>query len=356
MKSSYDNEIQSAQIYEQNINIDQARDDKVSPLFHLKEKRKSDYSYENETQSAQIYEENTKIDHARNNTVSPGLRLIDLIQKQLWTTVLEVLASKDRDHKQKSFFDRFPITPLHLACSSPKVPVDVIHAIIKQYTNACLTEDEDGNLPIHVACSTPGMDLQVIRTLMIASPKSCLIKENNDGNLPIYLLIEKNGSSDVLSFVSSLISILPASCIYDATKSLVSEIYYDILPEAIIHQILQMYPQVCQIQQNNGDTLLHILCSHKNSTPRIIRMIVNLYPELCAKQDNEGNLPLHLVNSTSYPEEIILILIKGYPHGLFVSNMLGQIPLSAPFIRDPPSKVYTVLKYSDHSDVGHLRK
>jgi len=30
-----------------------------------------------------------------------------------------------------------------------------------------LTEEEDGSLPIHIACSTPGMCLQVIETLMI---------------------------------------------------------------------------------------------------------------------------------------------------------------------------------------------
>ena len=83
------------------------------------------------------------------------------------------------------------MTSLHLACSSPNVPVDRIRAIIKQDTNACLTEIEYGTLPIHVACSTPRMDLQVVRTPMIASSKSYVVKEHIDGNILIYLLIEK---------------------------------------------------------------------------------------------------------------------------------------------------------------------
>jgi len=278
---------------------------------------------------------------------SPQLHLTNLIIKQKWKKVIESLT-----------FEKFlqeTTNHLHLACSMPDVPTYVIHAIIKQYPDACLTEDEDGSLPIHVACSTPGMNLQVIQNLMVASPKSCLIRENNArGGLPMYLLIETNGSTNVEYFVSFLISNLPTSCIYDEMTSLISDVSDKLLPEAIIHKILQIHPQVCRIQHRNGDTLLHIMCSHSDVALENIQTIVNLYPDLCAIQDNEGNLPLHMVNSRSQSEEIIQILLHTYPHGLSTTNVLGQIPLCAPFIRKSSIRVKAMLSYTDDFFLRHI--
>jgi len=299
--------------------------------------------------------ENCRNIERRDITSPPQLHLADLIKEEEWNAVIELLTSNDAADKVKLRSSHHPMTHLHLACSTSKVPVRVIQAIITQYPDACLTEDEDGSLPIHVACSTPDMALEVIETLMITSPKSCLRRENNSGDLPIYLLIENNGSSNIEWFVSHLISSLPASCIYDKETSVINDVCNNILPEAIIHQILEIHPQVCCIPpHNNGDTLLHILCSHNEATPRTIRIIVNLHPGLCAEQDNEGNLPLHVVNSRNQPEEIIRILLNAYPHGIFIRNALGQMPLSAHAIRDSPTKIKAILSYSDFSAVRHL--
>ena len=100
--------------------------------------------------------------------------------------MIESLTSKKSADNVYSVSICHPITYLHITCVTPIVPIHVVKAIIEQYTSACLTEEEDGNLPIHIACSTPGMHIQLIETLMLASPKSCIKRENNYGELPIY--------------------------------------------------------------------------------------------------------------------------------------------------------------------------
>jgi len=290
------------------------------------------------------------------NSVSspPQLHLLDLIRDQRWDAVVKSLVSRNSIDNIDSSSDCNSITYLHVACATPSVPIHVIQAIIRKYPQTCLTEDEDGSLPIHKACSTPGMHLQAIETLMIASPKSCLRRENNEGELPINLLFEKDRSSNFVRLVSHLISRIPASCIYDETTSLIHNICNNILPEGIINQILEMYPQVCRIQHNNGDTLLHILCSHDDAAPRIIRMVIDLQPELCTKQDNEGNIPLHLVSSRNQPEEIIMNLLNAYSQGMCIPNALEQMSLPVRSMRDSPTKVKAMYSDSDRSGLRRM--
>jgi len=84
--------------------------------------------------------------------------------------VVKSLVSRNSIDNIDSFSDCDSITYLHVSCATPSVTIHVMHAIIRKYPQACLTEDVNGSLPNHKACSTPGMHLQAIETLMIASP------------------------------------------------------------------------------------------------------------------------------------------------------------------------------------------
>jgi len=292
----------------------------------MKRKNRSDLtqnSLDNETYERQYHESNT---------------LKGLIQEQKWVAVIKYLSSHN-------FNDNSSITILHVACATPTIPSHVIHAIIQSHPNACLTKDEDDYLPIHVACSTPGVSLLAIEHLMNACPESCLGRYSYsfDGKIPLYLFLENNDSVHIEALVCRLLMRLSASCIYNETTSLIHEVCKCVLPESIIHKIISMYPQVCQIKSKNGDTLLHILCSHSYLTPRTLYTITQHYPEACAKMDNDGNLPLHRVNPGIHPESTIRLLIKEHPRGIYTSNIFGLIPRVTQYI----THIKPILGFSD---------
>jgi len=262
-----------------------------------------------------------------------------LIVQQKWFAVMKYLTSHDSK-------DNNNVTTLHVACATPTVPVHVINAIIQVYPHAYLEEDEDGSLPIHVACSTTGISLLLIQHLMIACPKSCLLRDQTDGELPLYLLLQKNHSLDI-ELVNRLITRLPASCIYNETTSLIHEVCTNTLPEAIINQIIDLHPQVCYLQCNNGDTLLHILCSQSYLTPTTLCMILKHHPDACSVMDHDGNLPLYRVNPGIHYESTIRKLIHEHPKGTLKPSTFSYVPLKMAHVREMSTKTKSIVDYND---------
>jgi len=280
--------------------------------------------------------------------------VIDLIKEHKWRSVMDHLTSSHFLNEVKSCVYNYPITLLHIACTIPSVPVDVIKILIQVYPHACLAEDEDCRLPIHLASTTAGINFKVIRTLMRACPKSCFIADCMDGSLPLYLLLKNNGVGNINLRVKHLISSIPAACVYKEDTSLMHGFSDDMLPDIILNQVLKMYPQVCHIQNENSDTLLHLLCSHKHSTLQTIFDVANMYPEACAKTNSDGSLPLHLVNSEKENEGVIKILLDLHPRSICVSNFAGNVPLMTRNYRESPMKVKAILSYSDQACIRLL--
>jgi len=184
---------------------------------------------------------------------------------------------------------------------------------------------------------------------MIACPQSCFIRDCVEEDLPLYLLLKNNGVDNINLRAKHLISSIPAACVYKEDTSLIHGFCDEILPDIILNQILKMYPQVCHIQNENSDTLLHLLCSHKHSTLRTICDVANIYPEACAKTNSDGSLPLHLVNSEKEYEGVIKFLLDLHPRSIFVSNLSGQVPLMTPNYRESHMKVNAILSHSDQA-------
>jgi len=279
-------------------------------------------------------------------------RVINLIKEDKWQVVMHHLTSSYFLSEVKSCVYNYPMTLLHIACTIPSVPVDVIQRLIKVYPHACLAEDEDCRLPIHMASTTAGIKFQVIHALMVACPQSCFVRDCTDEDLPFYLLLKNNGTGNIN--LHDLISSIPSACVYRENTSLIHGFCNEILPDIIVNKVLQMYPQVCHIQNENSDTLLHLLCSHKHSTLQTIFDVANMYPEACAKTNSDGNLPLHLVNSEKEHVGVIKLLLDLNPRSIFVSNLSGQVPLMTPNYRESPMKVKAVLSYSDQACIQLL--
>ena len=289
------------------------------------------------------------------NTIPNQQNVTDLIREHKWQELIDHLTSETE--MEPCVYTRVytqSITPLHIACSIPSVPTRVIKTLIKSYRHACLVEDEDGRLPIHLASTTPGISLQVIHTLMVTSPQSCFIKDFIYGDIPIYLVLKHNGSTDINHRLKQLISSIPSSCIYNESTSLIHIFCDKLLPDIVIVEVIKTFPQVLRIQNENGDTILHLLCSHKHSMAQTVLHAANLYPKACSLKNSDGNLPLHLAISRQDNDKIIKRLLDLYPRGVLISNFFGETPLFTRHFMESPMKVKALLSYSEHADVLSL--
>ncbi len=273
----------------------------------------------------------------------------NLIKARRWAKLRSLLLLK-------TFHDELNLTPvdtsctfLHVACDAPSVPLDIVVSLLEVNQGAAKVEDEDGNLPIHIVCALAPTRPDLIHLLINAYPESSFLPSRDEQELPLNLLVNHCIENKGLKSCVELISSLPPTLIYNSKVSVLHQVSNDLLPEPICHQIIDLYPTICNIR-NNGNTLLHTMCSHKNSTSSLIQKIINVCPSNCAIQDDNGNLPLHLVNSQHQPLEILSMLMRCYPHALVVQNNSGQIPLVSPFIRSSSSKVKELLGFCTSTD------
>ena len=100
--------------------------------------------------------------------------LINNLYDERWHAVNSILCSQeflDEIKSQKNDSPDDQSTPLHIACSIPSIPFEVVSCILCIYGDiCCLKKDEHGSLPIHIACSIPDVAPQVIQTLFQICP------------------------------------------------------------------------------------------------------------------------------------------------------------------------------------------
>ena len=269
---------------------------------------------------------------------------IKVIRAQRWDQLRSILSSPNFCREEVVISSTMPCTLLHAACSKPSVPLDIIEAILKRFPSALLEADEDGKLPIHIVCEAVNIRPDLIQLLLLSCPETSFIPSLEEQELPIYLLVKNCIQNSGLKAALELISGLPPSLIYNDKTSVLHQVCNDLLPEAICHKLIDLYPGICTINMN-GNTLLHILCSHRNSTASLVHKTINICPENCAVQDDAGNLPLHLVNSQLHSLEIIRMLMACYPQALLVQNSFSQIPLVSPLVRSSARRVKELLRF-----------
>ena len=245
-----------------------------------------------------------------------------------------------------------PCTLLHIACSLPSVSQNTVSSIIEIFPNACRLVDEDGNLPIHNLCANNPIRPDLIKLLLLACPVTSFAPFEGGEATPISALLKNCVQMQGVEATLELISAMPSDVCFNQKTSVLHQVCNELLPEKICHYLINRYPDICRIQ-NNGNTLLHIMCSHEQSTLSLVESILAVYPEACSTQDDNGNLPLHLVNSKDYSLGIIRVLVQCFPQGKLVQNFSGKIPLMSPSIRCSSMRVKELLrnKFPETSDV-----
>ncbi len=118
-----------------------------------------------------------------------------------------------------------------------------------------------------------------------------------------------------------------------------------LLPTFILDMCLDLYPEILMLQDQHGDSIAHLVCSHKDSTPSMVETLQRRCPSSFALQNIDGDLPLHVVNSEEHSEEIIQLLLEMYPEGIMVHNKNWQTPFSSKVMRTSPQKMKALLKY-----------
>ena len=172
------------------------------------------------------------------------------------------------------------------------------------------------------------------------------MREPESGEIPFFLLLEHNEYN--VEFYEKL-TCLPRNCFISQreTTSIIHEACSQLLPNYLLDQILCLYPEITKIQNQNGDTIAHVICSHKQSTTDMVHTLQSHCPSLFFKKDNQGNLPLHLVNSEEHSDEIIDVLLSIYPQAIMVQNEEMNTPLTSKSIRYSSNRVKTMIHKSD---------
>lgn len=102
--------------------------------------------------------------------------LIYNILNERWNAVYSILTAMTNESIE-NVEQLIQPTPLHVACSIPSIPTEIIRSLLSFYSSSsCLVEDEDGNLPIHIACSTLDIAPLVIQMLFEACPEASEFK------------------------------------------------------------------------------------------------------------------------------------------------------------------------------------
>lgn len=168
-----------------------------------------------------------------------------------------------------------------------------------------------------------------------------------DGETPLELLIQQG--SNGLDVLNMILRDLPRSCFINEEKgtSIFHELCTETIPERIMLDILQLYPEISHFQDNaHGNSIAHMICSQRHGSASMLRAIMTSNQDLAFIQDNYGNLPLHVVNSEKYSDEMIQILLSVNPEGITSINKDMETPFSSRLARSSPKKMKALIKHS----------
>ena len=135
-----------------------------------------------------------------------------------------------------------------------------------------------------------------------------------------------------MKILNTIIQDLPKECFVNEERrtSIIHESSGESIPEDLMLQILEMYPEIIVLQDNiHGNSIAHMVCSQRHGTASVLQAILDKNQSLASLQDNDGNLPLHVVNSDRHSEEMIQILLTSYPQGIMITNNQMETPFSS---------------------------
>ena len=210
----------------------------------------------------------------------------------LMLLLLEVLTSDptsiSRTKKYLVSGDADGNTPLHLACASLDSTKDT------QITTP------NGNI---VAPSSDAIDFSVIKNLLLLSPET-LDLVNNDDDTPLHLMVAS-----------------------EAFRRNDRNVAVEAAAEEAIASLLNMARHLAVAQNDAGCTLLHVALANQ-CHERVLVQILTIAPESINVADQRGMLPLHYVAAFGgTPWNIANYLVEVSPDTICCQTESGDTPL-----------------------------
>jgi hypothetical protein len=99
-----------------------------------------------------------------------------------------------------------------------------------------------------------------------------------------------------------------------------------------------------EVDERNGDHLLHMVCGRHPET-HLLKHMIDKYPDALLRRNNLGQLPLHVRTvrmrlGTLSPEEKFADLIDAIPFALLAEDSVGETPACAGYIARTDSPNY----------------
>lgn len=217
-------------------------------------------------------------------------------------------------------------TPLHTACwkAPPLLALHMISLLPRigpHMEHVCLVLDVDGNTALHLCAANICQDFQHNRI------RGATTSSNNDNRYQDF--VEKgssvNNDEEIVCYPS-----IPG-----------------FRGEDVIEALVLSAPQALIIQNNEGDTPLHLAVSSSFSTSYAVSILAKEgSSKACFLQDCTGACPLHAAIANNVKDDVLAVLLEAAPEVARIADNQGLLPLHyvAAFCHTPVAFVQRLIK------------
>lgn len=210
--------------------------------------------------------------------------------------------------------------PLHHACRLAQV--GVIKHLGLLYPDGASVQDAKGRTPLHLAHEHRTRPLAVMKFLMDLNPSGVRTVDSS-GKLPLH---HTCGYKE--SFGSNLLrdhyyeKDIRVSVSQEERDKRYTDEY-----EALIHLLIDVYPEGLCVKDSGGRLPLHYAC-HAPVSVELLRTLLLRHPEHIAMADHRSLLPLHFACIMPKSLANIQCLLDASPFSVLMTTRHGETPLS----------------------------
>jgi len=295
--------------------------------------------------------------------------------------------------------------PLHEACKTSSVPVEVIRALIRANPSSlsyrtvsgltpfhlllcsnvnatvehvkCFLDASPGCLfkcnveicddelmvvepsPMHLACGNPNVNWDVVELMLRHAPDAALLRYVADRCTPFHYALMKNAPTETLRYFLEA----SPSIVYMNTENSESPLHLLCkslqrrVDLALINSFLDIDVNLLGLAAGKLDyerTPLHLLCMNEETNVEIIKYCVLACPRALFIADQVGNLPIHYATANQFPISLLELMLENHPESVFTLNDLSQsvLDLWCISLSNKSNFAETIARYSKVSNVA----
>ena len=217
--------------------------------------------------------------------------------------------------------------PLHTACAAD-MSTATLQIVVEGYAEALTVTDWWDNLPLHLACRN-GAPIETLELLLRMNPSlsSLLLQQRNDnGESPFFCALRcRETTPSTLQWFFQKSPELLYHCDNYGETALHAVCYEG--STINVQWLLNHYSHVPTLQDQKGNTPLHVALQHSPTPYAISTLLLQDAPECCAMRGESGQLPLHIVFRPDLSFEFLEYLLEKFPEASETMDDEGRFPL-----------------------------